>query len=190
MAGRELAGGRIARLEFLDGLFEMLRRKTEGTCGCLENHPAIGSDQIEAVRPARIGALGAVFDSVEDRGDADSQVPHARRGGFGALSIRPRRRIEDVVSHIRGHVPKIGGVRLLNVDDIKSDAVAILIVQFVERGNLPAKWRSGIAAENERHRASAVLRRKLDGAAVVERGQFKIGSRVAGLQIARAGGHP
>jgi hypothetical protein len=36
-----------------------------------------------------------------------------------------------------------------NVNNVKRDLILVLLVQLVERGNLPAKRRSSIAAKNE-----------------------------------------
>jgi hypothetical protein len=43
----------------------------------------------------------------------------------------------------------------LNVDHEEGDAVFVLLIQLVERGNLPAKWRSSVAPENQDYRAVA-----------------------------------
>ena len=40
-------------------------------------------------------------------------------------------------------------MRLLDVDDVEGRQIVIRLVKLVERGNLPAEWRSGIAAEDE-----------------------------------------
>jgi hypothetical protein len=38
---------------------------------------------------------------------------------------------------------------LLNINNVEADAVTILVEQAIERGNLPAEWRSSVAAKNE-----------------------------------------
>jgi hypothetical protein len=43
-----------------------------------------------------------------------------------------------------------------DIHDEKSDAVAILLVQFVKGGSLPPEWRSSVAAENQYHGLSLV----------------------------------
>jgi hypothetical protein len=41
---------------------------------------------------------------------------------------------------------------LKDVDRIKTDFVLVLIGQLVQGGNLPPKWRSGVAPENQHDR--------------------------------------
>jgi len=51
-------------------------------------------------------------------------------------------------------------MRFLNVDHVKRDPIAVTIVESIERGNLPAKWRSSIAAEYQHDRLLAHHGRK------------------------------
>lgn len=46
-------------------------------------------------------------------------------------------------------LPDVAGVRFANVDGIERDPVVEPIEQLVQRGNLPAEERSGIASEDE-----------------------------------------
>jgi hypothetical protein len=55
-------------------------------------------------------------------------------------------------------LPEIAGMRFINVNNIESDMIAILLVKLVERGNLPAKGRSSVAAKDEHHRLLAAKR--------------------------------
>src|ERR1700733_16096698 len=69
--------------------------------------------------------------------------------------------------------------------------MSVLVVELVESGNLPPEWRSGIAAKDEHHRTP--LRGEsgeLHVRGLVELGQRKIGSGIAGMQSAGAGTHP
>ena len=59
---------------------------------------------------------------------------------------------DDLVADIGCGLPRIARVRLLDVNYEESNSVLILLIETVERGNLPAEWRSRIAAENEDHR--------------------------------------
>ena len=36
-----------------------------------------------------------------------------------------------------------------DIDDKKPYAILVLLIEIVERGNLPAKWRSSVAPENQ-----------------------------------------
>jgi hypothetical protein len=40
---------------------------------------------------------------------------------------------------------------LEDVDGVERDIVSVLLVQFVERGNLPPEGRSGVAAKDKYH---------------------------------------
>jgi hypothetical protein len=46
-------------------------------------------------------------------------------------------------------LPDVAGVRFRDVHHQNSHTITILIVKFVEGGNLPPEWRSGIAPEDE-----------------------------------------
>jgi hypothetical protein len=52
-------------------------------------------------------------------------------------------------------------VRLLDVDDEELGVAAVLLVEPIERGNLPAERRSGVAAEDQHDGALAAERREL-----------------------------
>jgi hypothetical protein len=39
-----------------------------------------------------------------------------------------------------------------NVDNEERHSIFVLLIQFVERGNLPAKWWSSVAAKDQRNR--------------------------------------
>jgi len=58
-------------------------------------------------------------------------------------------------------------MRLLDIDNVEGNTVAILFEQSIERGNLPAEWRSSIAAEDQDHGAPAQFGRKANGAGFV-----------------------
>jgi hypothetical protein len=81
-------------------------------------------------------------------------------------------------------------VRFLDVYDVEGRAIAIGFVQLVERGNLPAKWWSSIAAENQDDRLRPILRRQPHGAAVIECRQLEIRGRVAYFETSGARRHP
>jgi hypothetical protein len=40
-------------------------------------------------------------------------------------------------------------MRFLDIDHVKRDAILIFLVKLIERGNLPAKRRSSVAAKDE-----------------------------------------
>ena len=61
-------------------------------------------------------------------------------------------------------------MRLHNVNDQERYLLVVLIVKLVKRGNLPAKWWSSVAAENEHDRLRRRERRKLHASGLVELG--------------------
>jgi hypothetical protein len=54
----------------------------------------------------------------------------------------------DAIPEVAPHLPEVARVSLGDVHDVKGRLVFISLVQFVERGNLPAKGRSSVAAEH------------------------------------------
>jgi hypothetical protein len=47
-------------------------------------------------------------------------------------------------------------MRLADIDDQESDAIAILLIKLIECGNLPPEWRSRIASEHKHDRLALV----------------------------------
>ena len=72
-----------------------------------------------------------------------------------ALGVRGRVAEQNAFLHIAFHLPDISRMRFGNVDDIEGSLIFVIRVELVERGNLPAKWRSSIASEDENHRFHA-----------------------------------
>ena len=60
-------------------------------------------------------------------------------------------------------------MRLLDVDQQELDGFLVLVVELVERGNLPAKGRSGVAAEDEDDRLPVAVVTQPDRALVILR---------------------
>ena len=78
-----------------------------------------------------------------------------------------------------------------NVDDKKRGLISVLLVKFVEGGNLPPERRSSVASENEDYRL--MLRGQgceLYLRAFIELGQRKVGSAITELQCAGASVRP
>ena len=55
-------------------------------------------------------------------------------------------------------------MRFIDVNDVETNMIAILLVEFVERGNLPAKGRSSVTAKDEHDGLLAAKRREGDRA--------------------------
>ncbi len=79
------------------------------------------------------------------------QVANAGTGHLLPLRLGGWITKQHLIVDVALHLPDVGRMRLGDVDDVESNTVLILLVKLVERGNLPAKWRSSVAAENQRN---------------------------------------
>ena len=129
------------------GEFIGLKSKRPGLA--LVDHTAAGVDEVDAIRPPGIGALGGVTEFVEDRGKFDSKFTHTRVGDKSALFFAPGAGEDDFVLDVALHLPQVAGMRFEDVNDEEGDAVAILIKELVEGGNLPPERRSSVAAKDK-----------------------------------------
>jgi len=66
------------------------------------------------------------------------------------------------VPDVASHLPHVARVGFAYINNVKRHFLPVLLIQLVERGNLPAKWRSSIAAENEYDRFVASEGREPD----------------------------
>src|SRR5215470_9990222 len=123
-----------------------------------------------------------IRDAVQKSGNADAQFPYAGGSRRIALTIASRRGEQHAVADVRGHLPEIGRVRLLDIDHIECDTIFIHVVKPVEGGNLPPEWRSSVAPEYQYDRALAKLGGELHPSTRVQRRQRKIRRRVPYLQ--------
>ena len=64
-------------------------------------------------------------------------------------------------------LPGVDGVRFLDINNVEGDPVLVLLVQLVERGNLPPERGSGITSEDEYDRFLTAKGRKLDAGLLV-----------------------
>jgi hypothetical protein len=118
------------------------------------------------------------------------QIPDTALGDTAPFLQAFRRREDHVVSHIGTHLPDVAGVRLLDVDDVECDAVLVLPVKPVERGNLPAEWRSSIAAEDEDDGLPPAERTQTDLGFLIQRAQMEITRHIAWSQRPRSRARP
>jgi hypothetical protein len=49
------------------------------------------------------------------------------------------------------HLPNVAGMRFSDINHQEGDAIAVLLVEFIECGSLPPERRSGIAAKHQYH---------------------------------------
>jgi len=117
----------------------------------LECNLALPVDKIQPVRPSGIRGFRGIAHVVDQRGNVNPQLPYTTFGDRGSLSKCLGVGEQNVLANVDRHLPGVARVRLTNVDDEKRYAIFVLLVQTVERGNLPAKGWSSIATENQNH---------------------------------------
>ncbi len=76
---------------------------------------------------------------IENRWEAEVEIAHPRQCCAGALAVRSRRSEQHTIRHVGGQLPEVGGMGLLNVDNVERYAILIRLVQPIELGNLPAR---------------------------------------------------
>src|SRR5882757_9505336 len=135
---------------------------------------SLSVDQIDAIRPTRIGALCSVPKFVEDRRNLDAKLAHTGSSDELAFLFILWRRENDVVFDVALHLPNVARMRLSNVDHQKGDAAAVLLIKLIESGNLPPEGRSSVASENEDDGLSLVDLGELDFGGVVELHQGEV----------------
>ena len=135
----------------------MAGREPEWTGVGLERDATVAIEQVHAIGPAGVVPLGSIRDAIHQCGEPQAQLSHTGGCGRGALVIGARGGKQHVVLDIGADLPQIGGVSLLNVDDVERDAILVSIIKAIELGNLPAKGRSSIAAEDQGDGALAIL---------------------------------
>jgi len=142
--------------------------KAEGPRLALVENPSALPDQIEPVGPARISRLDPIVEVVDQRGKFDAQLAHACSGNGGALGLIFRAAEQNTITHIRAHLPHIGGMRLKDVNGVEGDFVAVLLGELVQGGNLPPKGRSSVATEDEDDRPLSPQGRQFGGSVVIQ----------------------
>ena len=172
--------GRFGNSELrLQSFSQLTRLKAEGTRHTFERNAAVGIDKVETVWPTRIVLLNLVLHGIEQGGHGNVKFAHAGRSNPLAISGVGGILEDDAFLDVALRLPEIARVRFINVNNKESDMLAILLVKLVERGNLPAKGRSGIAAKDEHDGLHAAKRREGDSAGVVQQRESEIGRRIA-----------
>ena len=98
---------------------------------------------------------------------------------------------EDAIFHVVLELPRVDGVRFLDVDDVERDTIAIIAIETVERGHRPAERRSSVAAEDEDDRPIASIGRKRHAPSpILRRPQIEIWSGIAFDEITAASPQP
>ncbi|SPE30296.1 hypothetical protein SBA2_50034 [Acidobacteriia bacterium SbA2] len=151
---------------------------------------AFAVQDVNAVRPCGVGGFGRVRQVVDERRDLERQL--------GQASFRQRAaRLEslgaahaDLFFQVVLVLPSVHGMSFHNVNDKECSLRLVLVVEFVELGNLPAKRRSSVAAEDQHHRFVPAEGREADPRFPVSGGKTEFRRRVAHLQVAGAGKKP
>jgi hypothetical protein len=133
----------------VDGGFQLVRFEAEGAGLAFVGDVTVGVDYVHAVGPSGVGGFGGVAEFVEHGGNVDAELADAGSGDIGAFVLGARAGEDDLIFNVALHLPDVAGVRFGDVDDDEFDLILVLRVELVERGNLPAKGRSGVAAEDE-----------------------------------------
>ncbi len=77
------------------------------------------------------------------------EISHARGGHFLTIFFRSWIRKKNTFLDVALHLPDIARMRFIDVHNEEGYPIFILLVQLVERGNLPAKGRSSVTAKDE-----------------------------------------
>jgi len=147
-------------------------------------HAAIAGNHVKAVGPAGVSEVGGIVEGVGDRRDLDSKLRDANLPEVGALIETLGTRQHDVVPQIVADLPGVACVRFTDVNNEEGDLIPIFIVQLVQGGNLPPKWRSSVAAEDEYDGPLSAERRQLEMALVIGTFEREIWRSVAHIQVA------
>jgi len=134
---------------------EFLSIETKGTCLCFEANVSRFIDQVETIRPAGIFLLHAIAYRIDEGWNRDMEVAHTRVGHFLAIFFRGWIGKQNTFLDVALHLPNIARMRLIDVNNEERYSIFVLLIQLVERGNLPAKGRSSVTAEDENNRFPA-----------------------------------
>jgi hypothetical protein len=130
---------------------QLVRLKSKRPRSALICNAAFGVDQVDAIRPARIGLFGRIAKFVEHGRKLYTEFSHASPSDEGAIFFSFRARKNHLVLDIALHLPNVAGMRFGNVDHQESNPPAILLVELIEGGNLPPERRSSVATEYQNH---------------------------------------
>jgi len=125
-------------------------------------------DQVNAVGPAGISLFGGVAKLVEHSRKFYPKFSHASSGDECSILFGFRAGKNNAVFDVALHLPDIAGVRFGNVNHLEADAIAILLVKFIQGGNLPPERRSSVAAKYQHDGLLLIQYRKPNALAFVQ----------------------
>ena len=169
----------------------LVRLEAEGAGAALVGDAAVEADDIQPVGPGGVGELGRVIHAVDQSWDVDLHFADAGVSGGAAFGEILVMRQLDLGLHVILGDPAVQRVRLADIDEEEFRLLFVFLVEFVERGNLPAEGSSGVAAEDQHHRLLTPERGKRDLLRLLllvfnARLERKVRCRVAHLQVASA----
>jgi hypothetical protein len=181
---------RLNRVEASECGGEFVGLESEGPRAALVGDASVGVDQVDAIRPAGVLSLSRVAEFVEDRRELNPQFAHTEAGDGGAFLLVPRSGEDDFILDIALHLPDVAGVRFSYVHHEEGDVIPVLLIQLVQRGDLPAEGWSGIAAEDQHRRLLTVEGSELELSSLVDLGESKVRRRISDAKRACAGVSP
>ena len=123
--------------------------EAKGSGLALVGDPALPVNQIKAIGPAGVGALGGVAKLIEHGRKFQSQLAHTSTRKESPFFFVLRTGKNNLVFYVALHLPDVAGMSFGDVHHQKSNAVGVLFVEFVESGSLPPEGRSSVAAKNQ-----------------------------------------
>ena len=134
-----------------EGRFQFFRFEAERAGFALVGDSPAGVDQVDTVGPSRVLAFGRIAEFVQHRGKFYSQLSYASaRNGTSFFFILGAGE-DHLIFYVALHLPDVAGVRFRDVHHQKCDLAAVLLVEFVEGGDLPPERRSGVASKDQHH---------------------------------------
>jgi hypothetical protein len=131
-----------------------------------------------------------IVDGIDQRGKRDMESPHTRVRDLFTLDVGFRIAEKNAVFDVALHLPYVGWMCFRYIHDVEGDLVLVSRIQFVERGNLPAKWRSSIASEDQNNRLRAPKRRERHLSGMVEKREGEIGGGISDTHVSLPGTLP
>src|SRR5690242_7385623 len=126
--------------------------ESKGSSLAFEGHPAGRVNDVEPVGPAGVSALGGVLDIIHKGGHMNSEFDHASFRRLVAFEQRLGRGNQHAIFNVARHLPTVSWMRFFDIDNIERHLILILVIELVERGNLPTEGRSCMASEYQYHR--------------------------------------
>jgi hypothetical protein len=126
--------------------------ESKGTWFALKSDLSVWLNQIQPIGPTCVCRFNLVVEAIDESRELDVQFANAGASHGSTLLLVSRTAKQDIVANIALHLPHVSRVSFEDVDGIEVDLALVLLGQFVQGGNLPPEWRSGIAAEDENDR--------------------------------------